>query len=657
MSEPIKHECGFAYVRLRKPLGYYAKKYGDALWGLKKLFYLLQKQRNRGHDGVGFGCCKVDVNHGQRYMFCERSAKRDALGPVFGDILKDYRALKNEGKIRKKKPETIRENFDFGGENLFGHLRYATSGGGSNKKFCHPLVRQSNWKTKSLMLLGNFNMTNVGELKAAMIDRGQHPFQDIDTQVVLEDIGFYLDEAHDSIYHRYQNELPGHEIPERIGEELDVPKIIEEAAQDWDGGYTIAGAVGNGDGFVIRDPNGIRPCFFFEDEEFIAFASERPPLMTVFDKPLAEIQELEPAHVAWVKNTPEGEMRMVPFTAPRRRLPCSFERIYFSRGSDHDIYRERKAMGAALVDQVLDEIGGDFGDAVFTFIPNTAETGYLGMMDELNRRRREQLRQELAAAAENGTIGRVLDESIDRPWPKGEKLAHKDERFRTFISNERSRKEMVALGYDITYGQVENAQTLVALDDSIVRGTTLRESLVGILGRLKPRKIVIVSTAPQIRYPDCYGIDMSELGKFLAFNAAIDLLESTGRTHILAETYIACKAALESEECEKRNFVREIYRPFSAEELSAEMSRQVCPKIKGWDKEVVLIFQNIENLRTALGHGGKSYGDWYFTGNYPTPGGYRVVNRAFVNFIEENEDQRPYDDWLKQLKSRPNRTP
>lgn len=649
MSDPIKHECGIAYVRLRKPHSYYAEKYGDPLWGLKKLFFLLQKQRNRGHDGVGFGCCKVDVSHGQRYMFHERSAKRDALGPVFGEILKEYRSLKRDGKIRKSKPETVKRYFAFGGENLFGHLRYSTSGGSSNKKFCHPQVRESNWKTKSLMLLGNFNMTNVGELKVAMINRGQHPFQDIDTQVVLEDIGFYLDQAHDAVYHRYQNELPGAKIPDRISEELCVRKIMENAAQDWDGGYTIAGAVGNGDGFVLRDPNGIRPCHYFVDDEVIAFASERPPLMTVFDKPLGEIQELEPGHVASIKNTEEGDLKIEKFTEPGERLPCSFERIYFSRGSDHDIYRERKAMGAALVDQVMEELEGGFGKAVFTFIPNTAETGYLGMMDELNRRRRQQLRQDLAKAIEEGTVEQQLDELLDRPWPKGEKLAHKDERFRTFISGEKGRNEMVALGYDITYGQIKRADVLVALDDSIVRGTTLKESLIGILGRLKPRKIVVVSTAPQIRYPDCYGIDMSELGKFLAFSATIDLLMDTDQGHIIAETYIACKEALESDECEKRNFVKDIYKPFTPEEISKAMARQVCPSDPDWDKEVVLVFQKIGNLQEALRGEGKDYGDWYFTGNYPTPGGFRIVNQAFVNFIEQNEDERPYDRWLSQV--------
>ncbi|MEM1295186.1 MAG: amidophosphoribosyltransferase, partial [Verrucomicrobiota bacterium] len=356
-----------------------------------------------------------------------------------------------------------------------------------------------------------------------------------------------------------------------------------------------------------------------------------------------------PGHVASIKNTEEGDLRIEKFTEPGESLPCSFERIYFSRGSDHDIYRERKAMGAALVDQVLEELEEGFGKAVFTFIPNTAETGYLGMMDELNRRRREQLRKDLAKAVRDGASLEQLDELIDQPWPKGEKLAHKDERFRTFISGEKGRNEMVALGYDITYGQIKRADTLVALDDSIVRGTTLKESLIGILARLKPRKIVIVSTAPQIRYPDCYGIDMSELGKFLAFSATIDLLMKTDRGHIIADTYIACKEALETDECEKRNFVKEIYRPFTPEQISKEMAEQVSPSDPDWDKEVVLIFQRIGNLQDAMRGDGKEYGDWYFTGNYPTPGGFRIVNQAFVNFIEENEDQRPYDRWLSQV--------
>lgn len=644
MSEQIKHECGVAYVRLRKPLSYFKEKYDDALWGLRKLFFLLQKQRNRGHDGVGFGCCKIDVDHGEPYMFFDRSAKRDALSPVFNRIMKKFKDLRSEGLVSKKKPDAIKKHFHFGGENLLGHLRYATSGGGPEARFCHPQVHESTWKTKSLMVIGNFNMTNMGQLKSAMINRGQHPFQDVDTQVVVEDLAFHLEEAHDRLYkHHIGAGMEKRLIPDRISEELKIEEVIHTAANHWDGGYVIAGTVGNGDGFVMRDPHGIRPCYFFENDEVIAFASERPPLMTVFNQPLDAISELPPGHSATIKNSLDSELKLEAFTEIPEPRPCSFERIYFSRGSDHDIYRERKQMGAALADQVLKQIP-DIDSAIFTFIPNTAETGYLGLMDELHLRRRNAIKRKLAKAIQDGNAEQLLDEIVDSGWAQGEKLAHKDEKFRTFISGEKGRAEMVSLGYDITYGQTDDKRILVALDDSVVRGTTLKQSLIGILGRLNPEKIVIVSTAPQIRYPDCYGIDMSELGKFLAFNAAIDLLLERGMEDVIAETYEKCKWALRTGKATKENHVKAIYKPFSLKELSEKMAEQVTPDEDGWDKEVVLVFQKIENLHRALDGRGVKHGDWYFTGEYPTPGGYRVVNQAFVSFIEGG-NIRPYDDW------------
>ncbi|MFT5467697.1 MAG: amidophosphoribosyltransferase [Verrucomicrobiales bacterium] len=644
MSEQIKHECGVAYVRLRKPLSYFKEKYGDALWGLRKLFFLLQKQRNRGHDGVGFGCCKIAVRHGEPYMFYDRSAKRDALSPVFGRIMKKFKELRSDGLISNKRPDSIKEHFHFGGENLLGHLRYATSGGGPEARFCHPQVHESTWKTKSLMVIGNFNMTNMGQLKAAMINRGQHPFQDVDTQVVLEDLAFYLEEAHDRIYkHHIGDGMPRHQIPDRISAELKIEEVIRTAASHWDGGYVIAGTVGNGDGFVMRDPHGIRPCYYFENDEVIAFASERPPLMTVFNEPIESINELPAGHCASIKNTLDSPLVVKPFADLPEQRPCSFERIYFSRGSDHDIYRERKRLGAALADQVVKKLDG-FDSAIFTFIPNTAETGYLGLMDELNLRRRAEIKTKLAAAIKAGNAEQLLDEIVDSGWPQGEKLAHKDEKFRTFISTEKGRAEMVTLGYDITYGQNEGKRYLVALDDSIVRGTTLKQSLIGILGRLKPEKIIVASTAPQIRYPDCYGIDMSELGKFLAFSSAINLLLKRKMDHVIAETYEKCKWALLTRTATEENFVKAIYKPFSLKELSEEMAKEVTPDEPDWNIKVVLLFQKIENLHKALDVPGKKHGDWYFTGDYPTPGGFRVVNQAFVSFIEGG-NVRPYDDW------------
>jgi len=640
MSDPIHHECGIAYIRLRKDPDYYHKKYGTALWGFNKLSLLLQKQRNRGQDGVGIGCCKIDVGYGKRFLSHDRSVKKDAVSKIFQRQHAEYDRLVKEELIDPEKPSSIKEHFDFGGENLVGHLRYSTSGG-VTEAFCHPQVRESNWPTKSLMVLGNFNMTNVSKLKEQMVLRGQHPFHDTDTQVILEEIGFHLDEEHTDIYREERDRgTNGLLIPRLISNRFDIPKIIRASAKHWDGGYTIVGLVGNGDGFVLRDPNGIRPCFYIETEEVIAFASERTPLMTVFQLEVEDVKELPPGHVASVR--PSGHFHIEEFAKPQDRRCCSFERIYFSRGNDPDIYRERKALGAQLVPQVLKAIDGDLEKTVFSFIPNTAETGYHGLMDGLREWRRNRVREELRELTARGE--QLQEDALDRlimsGWPRGEKVANKDEKFRTFISKEAGRNELVAFAYDITYGVVDG-DNLVALDDSIVRGTTLRESILRILARTRPKQIIIASTAPQIRYPDCYGIDMSELGKFLAFQAAIDLLKKSDQESIIHQVYDRCRQELTKPAARMQNQVKAIYDRFKPEVLSEEMAKLVTPANLDWKGEIHLIFQTIENLHASLP---EHRGDWYFTGDYPTPGGYAVVNQAFIDYCEK-KDGRPTDGW------------
>jgi len=629
MSEPIHHECGVAYIRLLQPLSYFSIVYGTPLYPFQKLSLLMQKQRNRGHDGVGIGCVKIGMEHGKRYLFRERSMHRDGLTQVFEKMSRDYNQMVLDGRIDPSRPETVKEHFDFGGENLVGHLRYTTFGG-VGLGYCHPQIRESTWATKSLLLLGNFNMTNTDELLGRMVNRGQHPFLDTDTQVILEDLGFHLDEAHTDIYRTYRHKMPGRDIPPIISEKLDIVSIVRECAQHWDGGYSLVGLVGNGDGFVMRDPQGIRPCFYFADDEMIVFASERPPLMTVFDKTEEQINELPPGHVASIKNT--NEFTIQSFAPPRPARPCSFERIYFSRGNDPDIYEERKALGAALVPQVIEVIEDDLENTVFSFIPNTAEIGYLGLMDGLRRYRRDQVSWELKNALDRGELTHdMIDRCVLGGWPRSEKVANKDEKFRTFISKEEGRNTLVSFAYDITYGLVHPTDNLVVLDDSIVRGTTLREAIIKILTKPNPKRLVIVSTAPQIRYPDCYGIDMSELGKFLAFQAAVELLNKRGLSRIETDVYRACLEELKKPVHEMRNCVKAIYEPFTAEEISAEMALKVKPDDIPWRGEFKLIFQKIENLHASIP---VHQGDWYFTGDYPTPGGYQIVNRAFVHYYE-----------------------
>lgn len=652
MSDPIRHECGLAIVRLLKPLGYYEHKYGSSLWGLDRLHALMIKQRNRGQDGMGIGCCKLNMDPGQPYMFRLRSSKTDSLEDVFGDVTSDFKDIAKKVNRQRKQiaaergveyprferdPAAIKQHFEFGGEILLGHLRYGTSGS-FGKASCHPYLRRSNWPTRSLMVLGNFNMTNVRELNDVMRRRGQHPVVDTDTQTVLEEIGFHLDEAHTVLYHDFRGHMDGLEIPGEISRRLDVTQVVKDSAANWDGGYAIAGAIGNGDVFVMRDPNGIRPCFYSANEEYIAFASERSALRSVFELDQDETAELPAAHVAVIKS--DGRFHIAPFTEPRKQSPCSFERIYFSRGNDALIYESRKALGEMLVPQVLDAVGNDLENTVVSFVPNTAETAFYGFMDGLRRRRRVEVKAELVEMIRAGRCDEAkLDELILRNWPRSEKIAHKDIKSRTFIAQEQGRDALVSSVYDITYEVVKPSDTLVVLDDSVVRGTTLKQSILRILARTNPRRIIVLSTAPQIRYPDCYGIDMAELGKFIAFQAAIALLKERQHFDVIERTYDACILELQKPAEEQENRVRQIYASFRDDEISRKVAELVSPVGAKWKGEVRVIYQSIENLHRAIGD---ECGDWYFGGNYPTPGGNAVANAAFVRY-HDGRSGRPYD--------------
>ncbi|MDG1670700.1 MAG: amidophosphoribosyltransferase [Akkermansiaceae bacterium] len=638
MSDPLKHECGIAVVRLKKPLAYYQDRYGSALWGFNKLFLLMEKQHNRGQDGVGIGCAKIGMPAGQPYIFRRRDSKKDSLAKLFRKELKELQRRHRKGLLDQENPDDLRTNFDFAGDVYMGHLRYGTSGEFDDGS-CHPYLRRSNWPTRSLMVMGNFNMTNTSQLNQRMLDRGQHPVFGTDTQTVLEEIGFHLDEAHTDIYHEVRDEgIAGDHTAELISERLNLAHIVAESAKGWDGGYCISGVVGNGDLFVMRDPHGIRPCHYYETDEVIAFASERVPLMTVFEAEQDEVKALDPGTVMTIKNS--GEHQSERFAEKVDPKPCSFEKIYFSRGNDPQIYKERKAMGAALVDQVVQSIGYDFDKSVFSFVPNTAETAYYGLMDGLRLYRRKKVRSDILEALQRGELTEEkLDDLVLRNWPVGEKIAHKDIKLRTFISKESGRNQLVSHVYDISYGVVGEGDSLVVLDDSIVRGTTLKQSILKILARTKPGKIVICSTAPQIRYPDCYGIDMSEMGKFIAFQATINLLERSGRGALIEDVYKDCIAELEKPPEERINAVKRLYADFSDDEISKEIAAIVYPEDIDWHGEVEVLYQTVDNLHDSIE--GPS-GDWYFTGDYPTQGGVAVANRAFIHW-REGKVGRSYD--------------
>jgi amidophosphoribosyltransferase len=633
MSDSLRHECGIALVRLTKDLKWYQEKYGSPLHGFNQLFLLMEKQHNRGQDGAGIGCVKIGAENGEAFLFRDREIGAQGLTQIFTRQIKTYADQVREGVIVPEFPETVKRHFDFGGEVLLGHLRYGTSGNFDSVS-CHPYARKSIWPTRNLLVAGNFNLTNTSELNASLTERGAHVIYSTDTQSILEEIGFWLDEEHDRLFKAFKDQgLSGMAVQDEISKHLDVGNVLRKAAKHWDGGYAIAGLIGNGDSFVLRDPNGIRPCWYVRTEDLFAVASERVALMTIVGVAQEDVQELPPGHALIMKA--DGRHSVEVVHPPGERRHCSFERIYFSRGNDPEIYAERKALGAALADEVLALIQDDHHHAIFSYIPNTAEIAWYGLMEELRLRRRSQVRRQLLEAQLAGTLDEAtIDRLVLGGWPRGEKVAHKDVKLRTFISQEKNRMQMASHVYDISYGTVKEGDTLVCVDDSIVRGTTLRQSILRILARPNPKRIVIASTAPQIRYPDCYGIDMSEMGKFLAFQAAVALCKDRGMTDLLREVYEDCVAQAKRPTAEMRNHVKRIYDAFTEQEIAVKAAELVYPVKSGWKGELVIIFQQIASLHRACP---TSRGDWYFTGDYPTPGGLGVLNRAYMNYWEKRE--------------------
>lgn len=634
MSDPLHHECGVAAIRLLKPLSYFAAKYGSPDWAFNKLFLLMEKQHNRGQDGAGIGCIKLDMPLGEPYVFRARDATTAALANIFSSQQRTLRHMRERGEVGWDDAESYKKNFNFGGEILMGHLRYGTSGL-FDEGSCHPYLRRTNWETRTLMLLGNFNMTNAPELNRKLIERGQHPIFGTDTQTVLEEIGYYLDEAHTDIYRELRNTMPGQDIPREISRRLDLYDIVSKASRAWDGGFCIMGGVGNGDFFCLRDPHGIRPCHYILTDEYLSIASERVPLMSVMEVDSDDVHELPRANMIVVKNN--GHVTIREYTTPLAPTPCSFEAIYFSRGNDPIIYEERKALGSMLTEKVVESLDGNFSRAAITYIPNTAEVSYYGLLEGLRAFRRNRVTADMINALRNGTLTEeLMEELILRRWPRAEKIVHKDIKLRTFITQESNRGQMVSQVYDLTYGAIGSDEVLVAIDDSIVRGTTLKTSLLRLLSRAKPRKIVIVSSAPQIRYPDCYGIDMSELGKFIAFQAAISLLKKRGMYDYITSVYEECKRQLTLPVEQRTNPVKQIYAPLTDDEITEEISRLVTPDNATCPIQV--IYQTLEGLHQSIKG---PCGDWYFSGDYPTPGGYTTVNVAFINWFE-GRDGRSY---------------
>lgn len=625
MSDAIKHECGIALIRLKKPLEFYQEKYGTALYGLNKMYLLMEKQHNRGQDGAGLANIKLNMAPGQRYISRHRSTDKTPIQDLFQHVMGRVNEGMKNNPEHKHDPQWLKENLPYVGELYLGHLRYGTYGGQSIEQ-CHPFLRQNNWVTRNLILAGNFNMTNVDELFGELVNLGQHPKERADTVTILEKIGHFIDEQNEKLYRKYKKQgLEKKDISEKIADEMDLQKILKKSAKKWDGGYAMAGLLGHGDAFVLRDPSGIRPAFYYEDDEVTVVASERPVIQTAFNVPLEEIKEVDPGHALIIKKS--GHTSLQEIKAPLERKACSFERIYFSRGNDIDIYRERIRLGQQVCPAILEEVDYDLKNTVFSFIPNTAEISFYGMVkgmeDYLNHIKRDKILK-----FEGELDSEKLTELLSIR-PRVEKIAWKDVKMRTFITEDDSRDDLVSHVYDITYGTITPTDTLVVIDDSIVRGTTLKQSILRILDRLGPKKIVVVSSAPQIRYPDCYGINMSKLGEFVAFQAAISLLKESGLDNVIDSVYEKCQAQQDLPDNEVQNFVKDIYAPFSAEQISERISQLLTPP--GIKAEVKIIYQGIDALHQACPN---NLGDWYFTGNFPTPGGMRVVNRAFLNFYE-----------------------
>jgi amidophosphoribosyltransferase len=627
MSDSIKHECGIALIRLRKPLEYYAEKYGTAMYGINKLYLLMEKQHNRGQDGAGVASIKIDALPGVQYINRHRSVKTNAIHSIFGKIGEKYRKLRKKFPAESKDTQWLRENMPFLGDVYLGHLRYGTHGLNCIDN-CHPMVRENNWRSRSLAVAGNFNMTNVDELFDVLLDLGQHPTQKVDTVTVLEKIGHFLDEENQMLFDYYKaQDHTNAEITHLIEENLNLQRVLRRACKDFDGGYAMSGLTGYGGAFVVRDPSGIRPAYYYIDEEVVVVASEKPAIKTAFDIEYSEIKEVTPGHALIINK--HGGSRELEILPQLEKKSCSFERIYFSRGNDPEIYEERKNLGRLLCPQILEAVNYDLQNTVFSYIPNTAETSFLGMMEGME----QYLSNHRKKAVQNSSLTAEELEKIFSFKPRVEKLVLKDIKLRTFITDNDNRDDLVAHVYDTTYEVInKRVDTVVVLDDSIVRGTTLEKSIIRMLDKLEPKKIIIVSCAPQIRYPDCYGIDMSRLKEFVAFRALMELLKEHNRKDLLNDAYIKCMEAEDSDSFRQVNFLKEVYAPFSPEQISAKISEIVtAPGIKA---EVEVIYQGIENLHKACPN---HIGDWYFTGNYPTPGGMKVVNRAFMNFMEQKE--------------------
>ncbi|ASU33330.1 class II glutamine amidotransferase [Mucilaginibacter xinganensis] len=627
MSDSIKHECGVAFIRLLKPLSFYQEKYGTALYGLNKLYLLMEKQHNRGQDGAGVATIKLDIEPGKRYISRHRSMASNAVADIFEYIQKKFADIQKEMPEKMSDAAWLKEHVSFTGEVLLGHLRYGTHGKNSIEN-CHPFLRQNNWMTRNLVIAGNFNMTNVDELLQQLYDLGQHPKEKADTITVLEKIGHFIDTENQGLFDQYKREgLDDNiEISKLIANDMDVAKILRKSAKNWDGGYTIAGILGHGDAFVMRDPAGIRPAFYYYNDEIVVAASERPALQTAFNIPMEDIKEIKPGHALIVKKN--GKITEDMVSEPAEKKACSFERIYFSRGSDASIYRERKQLGRLLCDQILDYVDHDVKNTVFSYIPNTAEVAFYGMVEGVHKYIKKYQRDKLLNRADK-ISEKELTEVLSMA-PRVEKIAIKDVKLRTFITQDADRSEMVAHVYDTTYGLINrDKDTLVVLDDSIVRGTTLKQSILKILDRLGPKKIVVVSSAPQIRFPDCYGIDMSRMGEFVAFEAAISLLKDAGKDDVILKVYKQCKDSAQLPKEEVENYVKAIYEPFTDQQISDRIAQIITPK--GIKAEVKVLYQTLDNLHKAIPD---HKGDWYFSGNYPTPGGNKVVNKAFANWME-----------------------
>jgi amidophosphoribosyltransferase len=630
MSDALKHECGIALVRLLKPLEFYKEKYGTAFYGVNKMYLLMEKQHNRGQDGAGFASIKLNTAPGDRYISRLRSNAAQPIQDIFSQInerinqeISDNPGYASDVALQKK-------HIPYIGELFLGHVRYGTFGKNSIESV-HPFLRQNNWMHRNLIVAGNFNMTNVFQLFNNLVELGQHPKERADTVTVMEKIGHFLDDEVRKLYKKLKKEgYSKVEASPVIAERLNVAKILRKSAKNWDGGYAMAGLLGHGDSFVLRDPAGIRPAYYYKDDEVVVVASERPVIQTAFNVNFEDVKELDPGHAIITKKS--GEVSIKQILEPLERKACSFERIYFSRGSDAEIYKERKMLGRLLMPEVLKSIEHDTINTVFSYIPNTAETSFYGMVeaaqDELNRQKNQTILSEKDTLTDE-RLQEILEYRL-----RTEKIAIKDAKLRTFITEDSSRDDLVAHVYDVTYGVVKPEDNLVIIDDSIVRGTTLKKSIIKMLDRLNPKQLVVVSSAPQIRFPDCYGIDMARLEDLVAFRATLELLKETDQYHIVEEVYEKCKKQVDLEDVDVQNFVKEIYEPFTAQQVSDKISELLSePEVK---TKVKIIYQTVDNLHKACP---KNLGDWYFTGDYPTFGGNRVVNRAFINFYEGNKDR------------------